>query len=343
MKNKVSLFTVISVALVFLFMLALTLALFEIGRPKPSPEENMSRDTIESIGDGDMLNLLFCGRDDGAGLADVIILASVDMRTGDTNVLQIPRDTYFAYTDADYKKINGAPHALGSTESFARKLSEALGTEIDHYLSLDLSTVSDIVDMISGVEVDIPFDMDYEDPAQELSIHLKAGRQTLDGETALKFVRYRSGYVTGDIGRMDAQKLFLNAFCEKIKKIGNPILFYKMFKLVTSRADTDISQQTMIELALDGIGKKGSISYVTLPGEAVQSERSGAWYYIISRESAAQLLKSRFGMEQDEKDFDKANKFVDKTQKSFYDIYSSPREYIVYGEDEVKNNLKSIN
>lgn len=338
MKNNESINSLITVAVILLLMISVTLLLFAGGI-----REDSSRNAIENVNADKMLNFLFIGRDDGANLCDVIILASVNTATGDTNMLHIPRDTYFNYTDASYKKINGAPRALGSAENFARALSSAMNVYIDHYVSIDLKTVSDMVDMVSGVEVDVPIDMDYDDPDQNLSIHLKAGKQTLDGKSAMQFVRYRSGYITGDIGRIDAQKLFINAFLEKVAKVGNPVLFYKMFKLVVARSDTDMSEQTMISLALNGMGKNGKVCYVTLPGEATRSEKSGAWYYVLSRESTAELLTERFGMRGGEKDFDKSEQFVDKTAKLFYDIYCTRHEYIIYDSDDIENDLTNIN
>ena len=81
------------------------------------------------------------------------------------------------------------------------------------------------MDNLSGIEIDLPYDMDYEDSSQNLSIHLKAGKQTLGGKEALGFLRYRSGYVTGDLGRIDAQKLFLNAFINRLGTITNPFRY----------------------------------------------------------------------------------------------------------------------
>ena len=176
------------------------------------------------------------------------------------------------YTDGSYKKINGAPNAL-TNEGFASALSDALGVDIDFYFEIKLSTVKKIVDTISGVDVNVPMDMDYEDPTQGLSIHLKKGNNHLSGEEAISFIRFRSGYITGDIGRLDAQKIFLNAFVKRIGEQKNPITLLNIFKLVLSEGITNINEQDLISLGMKcSKNKGGKTSYLTAAGEAVQSE-----------------------------------------------------------------------
>ena len=98
---------------------------------------------------------MLLGKDNAAGLCDVIVLVSIDMIKNSINIMQIPRDTYFDYGNGEHNKINGAPHVLG-VSAFVDKLKASLGINIDFYLSLDTQTLKDMVDMISGVEVDIP-------------------------------------------------------------------------------------------------------------------------------------------------------------------------------------------
>ena len=86
-------------------------------------------------------HVLLLGRDEAAGLTDVMMLASIDTADGRVCIAQIPRDTYFRYTEKNYKKINGAMSALGGAESLCRSLETALSTEIDAYILLDLDFV----------------------------------------------------------------------------------------------------------------------------------------------------------------------------------------------------------
>ena len=290
------------------------------------------------------ITLLVGGTDRASGLTDALMLVTVRTDTESICVLQLPRDTYAAYTEKSYKKLNGAPQTLGSVKAFAESLGDAMGIKINYYLSLGHEAVQKMVDFVSGIEVDVPFDMDYEDKSQNLSIHLKAGKQTLDGKSAVEFLRYRAGYITGDLGRINAQKLFMNAFVKRIGEMGNPLALFNLCRLVLSNSETNIKESDIFSLCLKYARVKGgSVSYMTAPGEALQDANSGAWYYILSHSSMAELVCDRFGAREDKKDFDKAKRFVDINEKSFYDIYNKFCEVKIYSADDVENNEVNIN
>lgn len=336
MKKDFKLSDFLSVAIVIFIMLALLISLFAI-----KPREENSTDALIRAKEQSVYNFLILGRDNAAGLCDVIMLGSVNTDSGDVNFMQIPRDTYFNCSEATYKKMNGAYNSLGSAKAFSQALSDALGVKIDYYLSLDLDTVALIVDTVKGIKINVPFDMNYSDPSQNLSINLKAGEQELDGKSAVDFLRYRSGYVTGDLGRIDAQKLFLNAFAKRLIEIGNPFALYNVFKLICSKGETNIKEQDLISIGLKCAKTKGGkVYYLTAPGEAIQSDISGAWYYILSASSMSDILSGRFGGNEA---FDKNNKFVDKNTKTFFDIYNKACEVRVYTADEIDNNEININ
>lgn len=327
--------SIMAVLLVILLVLVVFIALFY---------QNADENATAKIGDSNSkntFNLLLLGRDSVAGLCDVITIVSMDIYNGNVNIMQIPRDTYFNYANGEHNKINGVPCVLGVSK-FANELSNALGIKIDYYLCLELETLKQMLDLISGIEVYVPQDMDYDDPYQNLSIHLTAGNNKLNSAEAIGFLRYRSGYITGDIGRLDAQKLFLNAFFKKLSEQKNPLLFYNLFRIVSKQSETNIKEQDIISIGLKLKDKKDmEVFYMTAPGEAVQSDKSGAWYYILSNASMKELLCDRFGA--DKKDFDKNNKFVDKRVKSFYDIYEKSYDYKIYSTDDIENNQININ
>lgn len=273
--------------------------------------------------------VLILGEDNAAGLTDVMMLASFDLNTPSLSVMQIPRDTYLAYTSADYKKINGAAHALGGEKVLCDFLGQTLGVPIDAYVSFDLAFVEDAVDMLGGVEMDVPFDMDYDDPYQDLSIHLKAGRQILSGKEASHFIRYRSGYLRGDLGRMDAQKLFLAALVQSFLQNGGGGDLLGVAMIAAKYLKTNMPVNTMVALA--GVMRRVSpenMTFLTLPGEEVQSEYSGAWYYILSKDGMRTVISRFFGA--DENAFDLGGCFTDKNRRAFREIYEkniSPEAY----------------
>ena len=321
-------------------MVCLAVVLFAQGNARSNGDVT---NTAIRTSEAEVCNFLLLGTDKAAGLSDVIMLVSVNLSNGSINFMQIPRDTYFE-CGSTYKKLNGAPQTLGSVKAFAESLGDAMGIKINYYLSLGLEAVQKMVDFVSGIEVDVPFDMDYEDKSQNLSIHLKAGKQTLDGKSAVEFLRYRAGYITGDLGRINAQKLFMNAFVKRIGEMGNPLALFNICRLVLSNSETNIKESDIFSLCLKYARVKGgSVSYMTAPGEALQDANSGAWYYILSHSSMAELVCDRFGAREDKKDFDKAKRFVDINEKSFYDIYNKFCEVKIYSADDVENNEVNIN
>jgi sugar/nucleoside kinase (ribokinase family) len=109
------------------------------------------------------------------------------------------------------------------------------------------------VDAIGGVEADVPFDMHYDDPAQGLHIHLEKGRQRLDGKAAEQFLRYRSGYATGDLGRVDARSGFLRTVLSQVKE--------KM----TAASAAKIAAERGIPIFVDAAPASDGVELDTLP------------------------------------------------------------------------------
>ena len=172
-------------------------------------------------------NFLLIGKDRGGGNTDVIMVLSFDTKNDKIAILQIPRDTYLN-VPYSFKKANSV-YAAGSraasaqgknkdeqkkagVEALENAILTNLGVVIDRYVFVDITGFRGIVDAVGGVDIFIQKDMNYEDPYQNLYIHLKAGQNHLDGAKAEQFVRFRSGYANADIGRMDAQKIFMSAF-----------------------------------------------------------------------------------------------------------------------------------
>lgn len=279
-------------------------------------------------------NILFLGMDREAGLTDVMMLIGVNKDTGSITLLQIPRDTYAEYTDGSYKKLNGAYKSLGGAKEVAEFLADSWGIEIDRYMCIGLDTFGAVVDALGGVDIELPSDMKYSDPAQGLYIDLKAGKQTLDGKTAQHFVRFRSDYANGDLGRIDAQKLFMSAFfrtlCDKI----SPVTATRLLA-VAEGVETNMGGSDMVELCTDAldIGSNG-IAFVTLPGKEVTATVSGASYYVVSAPSAAELTELYFGRK---KEFDSERKFLNEGYDSFKLVYEN---YVEYGVCSVSDILR---
>lgn len=306
--------TVITLVGILLFLAAKSDAREETGIPEEESRQESAAELPE------VTRFLFLGCDRAASLADSILLVSVSTPACDVRILQIPRDTYAAYTDRDYRKLNGAPGVLGIGET-RDWLAAALGVRIDYVAALDLDCVSRLVDAVGGVDVEIPQAMHYSDPAQGLEIDLPEGRNHLDGAEAEQFVRFRAGYADADLGRLDAQKRFLQALYGKCRSLPAPQLLGAVLAVLPD-LQTDLPIDEAVKLAMCiSRAQGGSVTAETAPGEAVQGV-SGAWYYVLNREKMTGALE-RWGAPEAASGFDPERLFDRPENPDFHRIYTA--------------------
>ena len=156
----------------------------------------------------------------------------------------------------------------------------------------------EIVDALGGVTVEVPIDMNYHDPIQGLSIELKAGKQKLDGEHAMMFMRFRknddgTGYPMGDLDRNKAQKEFYSAV---MKKALSPIGILKapfLYSAVMKNTTTGLNNAEVRELMFDmfTIGKN-NVNIYQLPGDSKYI--SNISYFVVSEREAKAMISENF-------------------------------------------------
>ncbi len=281
---------------------------------------------LDADADGErrVTRLLVMGCDRAAALCDTMFILSLDETNSRAAILQIPRDTYANYTDRDYKKLNGALAKLGA-DTLKKTLGEALGVQIDAYAVLDLDCLRRAVDSVGGVDLIIPEDMHYSDPDGNLSIHFAAGQTHLGGKQAEEFVRYRSGYANADLGRLDAQKLFMRAFAQKCQALDAGQVMRLVGAVLTDlQTDLTLPQAIRLTSCLSRIDLE-LLPMATLAGSAVQGN-SGAWYYSVNRAGACRMINELLmpPTTLTEFEFDK-NGFFDRVENpDFHNIYTAP-------------------
>ena len=273
---------------------------------------------------GGLMRVLVLGCDRAASLADSILLFTVDASAHVVSVLQIPRDTYAEYTSRSYKKINGALNALG-IDGMVAMLEKTFGVDVDAYVTLKPDALVGIVDAIGGLDLSVPMDMDYSDPAQGLEIHLKAGPAHLDGKAAEQFVRFRSGYANADLGRLDAQKLFLQALAVRCSSLSfSETLNAAMHAMTTVQTNLSLPAAIRLITALRACDAE-EIPMQTLPGAAIRGE-SGAWYYVVNRAGAMRVVNEllRPALPLGEEQFDPDRMLDRALDPRFHSIYEMP-------------------
>jgi LCP family protein required for cell wall assembly len=159
---------------------------------------------------------------DTPGRSDLMMLAQFDFEYRTLGVLSIPRDTRVQIPGRGWHKINAA-HAFGGPRLAARTVAAFVGVQPDHTIVLDFEGFEKVIDAIGGVTLTVDRDMDYDDNWGDLHIHLKKGRQHLNGEQAMGFVRFRKskkGPGESDLKRVQRQQVLLDAVKQRMK---NPV------------------------------------------------------------------------------------------------------------------------
>lgn len=213
------------------------------------------------------VNMLLLGVN--GGLTDTIMLVSFDTQNKHVDVISLPRDTYYhreGYSGQAEDKLNAAYKK--NPVNTAKAVSEILmDIPINYYAVIEYEGIEKIVDAMGGVPMNIPFNMKYSDPYDKppLYINIPKGEQVLNGKQAVQFLRYRSGYAEGDIGRVKAQQEFVKNAFKQCLSFDLPKIATTAYNNITS----DMKLKTVLSLAskASGITSEGITTYM-MPGYA---------------------------------------------------------------------------
>ena len=220
--------------------------------PAPTEEPLPEGEAIPTTRQDGVYTILLVGNDDGNGNTDTILLGRIDTLKHEMDFVSIPRDTLIN-TSWRVRRINtvywGARN--GGADGIAAlkmQVGRLTGFQPDCAAVIDLQVFMEAVDMIGGVYFDVPMAMDYEDAGQNLFIHLQPGYQLLDGYQAMCLCRFRSGYITGDLGRIEMQQQFLSACASQFLSLGNVPKARALVDLLSENLDTDLTGANMAYL-----------------------------------------------------------------------------------------------
>ena len=287
----------------------------------------------------DFYTVLVLGRDTGGGgNTDTMLLASYDVTNQKATVMSIPRDT-MVNVSWSVKKVNtlyAADINSGGNgiDGLMDGLKDILGFQIDCYAVVDLNAFVQLVDAIGGVDYNVPIDMNYYDPTQDLYISIPAGQQHLDGEEALKVVRFRSGYATADIGRIGTQQDFLMSVASQMLTLGNIPNLPTFIDIFVNNVDTNLSAENIAFFARQFLQcKSEDIHFYTLPGNYGDSVK-GLSYVSINIDEWLQMVNDYLNPY--DKDVTEAN--VNILVHSYTSGFYSTTGYIAGGADSFYDN-----
>lgn len=231
--------------------------------------------------------VLVMGMDESGLRSDVMMLAIVDGRSGNVDVISIPRDTRVK-VEGSRMKINAA-HAIGKEELAMKTVENLLDVEVDHYVKFSFETFRRVIDALGGVDYNVPQDMKYYDPYQELEIDLEEGYQHLDGDEAEQLVRFRQ-YPMGDEDRIKVQQDFLKELVKQKLNAGIILRLPMLAKEIGECIETDIPADKWISYA--NVVRKmdeNSVQTYQLPGGA--QNINGVSYYICDENETEDVMK----------------------------------------------------
>lgn len=263
----------------------------------------------------DPINILVLGT--SQDMSDTIMVCSYNPKTQEASMLSIPRDTYTGKNKNNaqaYEKINSRYIAQG-VDGVKKYLKEILGIDLDYYVIIDTEALVKLVDEIGGVYFDVPIDMDYDDPTQDLAIHLKAGYQLIDGPKAEQLLRFRHNndgtsypieYGDNDYGRTRTQRAFITETLKQTLKASNILKLGKILDITNKYVDTNID----INLAKKYIPhiinfNTDNIKSGLLPG---QSELcNGVWIFIHNKKDTQAIVEEYFLYPDEEENNEETN------------------------------------
>ena len=172
-------------------------------------------------------------------------------------------------------------------------ITRTFGIYFDYYAIVSTDAFVQIVDAIGGVDVYVQEPMHYEDPLQNLYIHIDAGQQHLDGKKAEGFVRFRSGYVQADIARMDAQKIFMTSFFKKLLSFSSITKIDEIVNAVYKNLDTDMSLENILAFVRPALGVDMSeITMLNIQGVAYNK----GMYYALNKAENLKIVNQYFNV-----------------------------------------------
>lgn len=253
------------------------------------------------LGKAEPIYVLLVGisEDISTELSDTIILCGYNPEDQNAFMLSIPRDTFVGKSTSSASgndKINTCYRK--GIDNLKQKVKNITGIEIDYYAVVRTSMLIKIVDTIGGVNFEVPIDMNYDDPTQNLHIHLEKGYQKIDGQKAEQLLRFRhnnnytsypSSYGDNDFGRMKTQREFIKTVAKQTINIKNTFKIKKLLNNIYDNLETNLEKDKLvpyIAYALDFDTE--NIRMEQLPGAS--ATYNGLSFFDYSKSSTKKLM-----------------------------------------------------
>lgn len=220
-------------------------------------------------------------RDDSlVGRSDSIILMRLNKENNIVKLVNVPRDSYVNIDGRGYDKINHA-YAFGGSELSKKAMEDLFGLKIDHVASINFKSFEKVVDILGGVEVEVPFDFNGKTNSNK-TVKFTKGSQLLSGEEALAYARMRKQDNEGDLGRGKRQQEVVSSILTEMKDASNVFKIKKLYGEVKENMETDVDLTDILDL-LPHVKSLGNIEKYQLEGKPVMI--NGVSYFELNTDS----------------------------------------------------------
>ncbi|MGM0274645.1 LCP family glycopolymer transferase [Enterococcus sp. AZ080] len=216
---------------------------------KQSDRVSAKRDDRVSIDDQEPFSVLLLGLDTGGlgrteqGRSDTMMVVTVNPQQKKSTIISLDRDIYtniVGYGTVD--KLNHA-YAFGGVEMAMDSIEQLLDIPIDHYVTINLDGMKDLIDAVGGIEIDNKIDFTLD------GVHVPEGKQTVDGEKGLAYARMRHEDPEGDIGRQARQREVVTKIVNKVLSLDGVSNYRKLLDAAGNNVTTDLDWDDMLDIA----------------------------------------------------------------------------------------------
>lgn len=247
-------------------------------------------------------------------LTDTIMVASYNPNTQKANLLSIPRDTFTGKnvkTATASQKLNCLYNIYRKPEKTLQAVNEITGLDIKYYILVRTEALIKLVDAIGGVEFNVPRNMNYDDPSQDLHIHLNQGLQKIDGNKAEQLLRYRhdnwdpvtksyptysAEYGDNDFGRMRTQREFIAATLKQTLKPSNIFKIGQILDIANENIETNLELSFIKDYVPYAVEfNTENLKTAVLPGSTPDmSSTNNVSIFVVDKKEAKKLIDSMF-------------------------------------------------
>lgn len=271
--------------------------------------KNWATNGGEKMSNRDIINVLLIGSDASAeepgranitekGNTDVMMLVSINQIEKKIKLVSFMRDSYTYMDQFDrYAKLNAAC-ANGGPAYLVETIENDYKIEIDGYAMVDFDSFTQVIDVLGGVNVDVPaYVANHLNSGVLKNNKIESGNGVLlDGEQALHFSRVRKTDANGDISRVARQRQVIDALIDKAMSATLTDI-NEVADVMLANVRTNISKKSIISYASKAI-TEGWAKYdrdeVTMPTPDTRygySSKSTAWIWVVDYPLAAQKLQ----------------------------------------------------